>query len=102
MRALPGAAGPAIMDDEMSVPDDLHSAESLPWALMAPGLPRLAARVDSLEERLRLTLAALRVLDGEASWMAREAEGALELALDLLLEEWSQASPAPAPPALQR
>src|SRR5438045_1514797 len=96
MEPLPGAAEGAIIPAEMKALGDRQSPEAPHWALLPPGLPRLAARVDSLEEQLRLALTELRRLDGNASWMTREAEGALELALQLLVEEWSDASPTPA------
>ena len=86
----------SIIADEMHATDDCQSRQILHWALMPPGLPRLAARVDSLEEHLRLALTELRLLGGDASWMMREAEGAIELALQLLTEEWSGATLKPA------
>jgi hypothetical protein len=69
--------------DHVSVPgvDRLH------WALLPPGLPALATRVETLEEHLRLALTEIRLLGEEASWMMRDAEGALDLALDLLAED---------------
>jgi hypothetical protein len=79
----------AIIAAEMDRLDDREGAEILSWTRVPPGRPRLAARVDFLEARLRLTMADLRLLGDEASWMAREAEGAIELALKLLAEEWA-------------
>ena len=75
------------LDDRLEIPG---------WTAMPPGLPRLEARVDSLEERLRLAMLDLRLLGDEASWMAREAEGAIELALKLLAEEWARDALRPA------
>jgi hypothetical protein len=61
--------------------------DGLNWALLPPGLPVLADRVDSLEEHLELALGELRAIGDEASWMLREAEDALDLALSLLRDE---------------
>ena len=39
-----------------------------------------------------MTLTELRLLGADASWMARDAEHALELALQLLADEWSDSA----------
>jgi hypothetical protein len=51
------------------------------------GAAALEERADALLERLHSTRADLRALEAEATWMVREAEGALCLAFSLLAEE---------------
>jgi hypothetical protein len=72
--------------------DEPQGLEALHWALLPPGLPTLTARVDSLEEHLRLALTELRLLGDEASWMMRDAESTLALALELLAEDVAAAA----------
>ena len=67
--------------------DERPILDGLSWALVPPGLPALTARAASLDEHLRLALTELRLLGDEATWMMREAEDALALALSLLVEE---------------
>ena len=89
----PGRA--AMIAGEMDELDRSREPELLGWTRMPPGLPRLAARVDSLEARLRATMTELRLLDDRASSLTREAEGTIELALQLLAEDWAGAGPTP-------
>ena len=81
MRSLPEDSAAA------SIAAEMKQIETLDWALRPPGLPSLDSRVTALEEHLRLALTELRLLGDEASWMMREAEGAFDLALALLVEE---------------
>ena len=78
--------------------DERRGPEGLHWALLPPGLPRLSARVDSLEEHLRLALTELRLLGDQTTWIMHEVEEALALALELLLDERTaiEAEPTPA------
>jgi len=57
------------------------------WTDPRLGAPPLERRADALLERLRAARRDLRAVEAEASWMVREAESALGLALALLAEE---------------
>ena len=84
---MPGSGGSANMAAEMFEQEARPGVDGLHWATMPPGLARLNARVDSLEEHLRLALTEIRLLGDRASWVMREAEEAIDLAVELLAEE---------------